>query len=83
MQNDDGGWASFDRGNDKQWLTAVPFADHNAMIDPSTADITARVLESLSHFPDLRTSRTRRSRARSASFAATRPPRGAGTAAGG
>ncbi|HLK89006.1 MAG TPA: squalene--hopene cyclase [Polyangia bacterium] len=51
MQNDDGGWASFDRGNDKQWLTAVPFADHNAMIDPSTADITARVLESLSHFP--------------------------------
>ncbi|HEX3901388.1 MAG TPA: squalene--hopene cyclase [Polyangia bacterium] len=52
MQNDDGGWASFDRGNDKHWLTAVPFADHNAMIDPSTADITARVLESLSHLPD-------------------------------
>ena len=52
MQNDDGGWASFDRGNDKHWLTAVPFADHNAMIDPSTADITARVLECLSHFPD-------------------------------
>jgi squalene-hopene/tetraprenyl-beta-curcumene cyclase len=51
MQNDDGGWASFDRGNDKQWLTHVPFADHNAMIDPSTADITARVLECLSHFP--------------------------------
>jgi squalene-hopene/tetraprenyl-beta-curcumene cyclase len=49
MQNDDGGWASFDRGNDKDWLTHVPFADHNAMIDPSTADITARVLESLSH----------------------------------
>jgi len=52
MQNDDGGWASFDRGNDKRWLTAVPFADHNAMIDPSTADITARVLECLSHLPD-------------------------------
>jgi len=48
MQNDDGGWASFDRGNDKDWLTHVPFADHNAMIDPSTADITGRVLESLS-----------------------------------
>jgi len=28
----------------------VPFADHNAMIDPSTSDITARVLESLGHF---------------------------------
>jgi squalene-hopene/tetraprenyl-beta-curcumene cyclase len=49
MQNDDGGWASFDRGNDKRWLTRVPFADHNAMIDPSTADISGRVLECLSH----------------------------------
>ena len=48
MQNDDGGWASFDKGNDKDWMTKVPFADHNAMIDPSTADITSRVLESLS-----------------------------------
>ncbi len=51
MQNRDGGWASFDRDNDRRWLTEVPFADHNAMIDPSTADITARVLECLSHFP--------------------------------
>jgi squalene-hopene/tetraprenyl-beta-curcumene cyclase len=51
MQNEDGGWASFDRGNDKEWLSFVPFADHNAMIDPSTADITARVLECLSLFP--------------------------------
>jgi squalene-hopene/tetraprenyl-beta-curcumene cyclase len=51
MQNDDGGWASFDRDNDRQWLTDVPFADHNAMIDPSTADITGRVLECLSRFP--------------------------------
>jgi len=50
MQNADGGWASFDRDNDKQWLTEIPFADHNAMIDPSTADITGRVLESLSYF---------------------------------
>ena len=49
MQNEDGGWGSFDRGNDKQWLTHVPFADHNAMIDPSTADITGRVLECLGH----------------------------------
>ncbi len=50
MQNDDGGWASFDKGNDKEFLTKVPFADHNAMIDPSTADITSRVIESLSFF---------------------------------
>jgi squalene-hopene/tetraprenyl-beta-curcumene cyclase len=51
MQNRDGGWASFDRGNDKAWLTQIPFADHNAMIDPSTADITGRVLECLGYFP--------------------------------
>ncbi len=51
MQNRDGGWGSFDRDNDKAWLTQVPFADHNAMIDPSTADITGRVLECLSYFP--------------------------------
>jgi squalene-hopene/tetraprenyl-beta-curcumene cyclase len=55
MQNADGGWASFDRDNDKAWLTEVPFADHNAMIDPSTADITGRVLEALSLFPELTT----------------------------
>src|SRR4029453_14959116 len=52
MQNRDGGWGSFERDNDKRWLTHVPFADHNAMIDPSTADITGRVLESLAHFPE-------------------------------
>ena len=45
MQNADGGWASFDRDNDMAFLTKVPFADHNAMIDPSTADITSRTLE--------------------------------------
>ncbi len=45
MQNRDGGWGAFDRNNDYSILTRVPFADHNAMIDPSTADVTARVLE--------------------------------------
>ncbi len=47
MQNRDGGWGAFDRDNDCAVLTRVPFADHNAMIDPSTADVTARVLECL------------------------------------
>jgi len=49
MQNRDGGWGAFDRDNDAAALTAVPFADHNAMIDPSTADVTARVIECLAH----------------------------------
>jgi squalene-hopene/tetraprenyl-beta-curcumene cyclase len=50
MQNRDGGWASFDRNNDRALLTHIPFADHNAMIDPSTADLTARVVECLGRF---------------------------------
>ena len=45
MQNKDGGFASFDRDCDEQFLTQIPFADHNAMIDPSTSDITGRGLE--------------------------------------
>jgi squalene-hopene/tetraprenyl-beta-curcumene cyclase len=47
MQNDDGGWGAFDRNNNRQFLCYVPFADHNAMIDPSTPDLTGRVLECL------------------------------------
>ena len=47
MQNRDGGWASFDRGCDREFLTFIPFADHNAMIDPSTTDVTSRVVEGL------------------------------------
>lgn len=50
MQNSDGGWAAFDRNINKQILTKVPFADHNAMLDPSCPDITARVLEALAHY---------------------------------
>ncbi|HEV3435954.1 MAG TPA: squalene--hopene cyclase [Gemmata sp.] len=50
MQNSDGGWAAFDRNINNEILTKVPFADHNAMLDPSCPDITARVLEALSHY---------------------------------
>jgi squalene-hopene/tetraprenyl-beta-curcumene cyclase len=50
MQNRDGGWAAFDRDNSKGFLCNIPFADHNAMLDPSTADVTARVLECLGRF---------------------------------
>jgi squalene-hopene/tetraprenyl-beta-curcumene cyclase len=45
MQNKDGGWGSFDKDCDEQFLTQIPFADHNAMIDPSSSDITGRGLE--------------------------------------
>jgi len=47
MQGRDGGWASFDVDNNRKLFCHIPFADHNAMIDPSTADVTGRVLEML------------------------------------
>ena len=45
MQNGDGGWGAFDRDNNCEFLCKVPFADHNAMIDPSSPDLAGRVLE--------------------------------------
>lgn len=47
MQSSDGGWAAFDVDNNWRLLNRVPFADHNAMLDPTCPDITGRVLESL------------------------------------
>ena len=41
----DGGWAAFDKDCTNSILEKVPFADHNAMLDPECADITARILE--------------------------------------
>ena len=38
MQNSDGGWGAFDRDNDRAFLNHIPFADHNAMLDPSSPD---------------------------------------------
>lgn len=50
MQCKSGGWASFDKDNTKKIFESIPFADHNAMIDPPTADITGRVLEMLAQY---------------------------------
>jgi squalene-hopene/tetraprenyl-beta-curcumene cyclase len=48
MQSKDGGWAAFDADNNWEFLNGVPFADHNAMLDPSCPDITGRALEAVS-----------------------------------
>ena len=50
MQCKNGGWASFDKDNDRMVFQYVPFADHNAMLDPATVDITGRVLECLATY---------------------------------
>ncbi|HEV8584963.1 MAG TPA: squalene--hopene cyclase [Methylomirabilota bacterium] len=47
MQNVDGGWGSFDADNNRLYLNNIPFADHGALLDPSTEDLTGRGLELL------------------------------------
>ncbi len=50
MQCKNGGWASFDKDNDRMVFQQIPFADHNAMLDPATVDITGRVLDCLAAY---------------------------------
>src|ERR1700730_9452186 len=45
----DGGWAAFDKDVTKRWLEDMPFADHNAILDPTCSDLTARMLELLGY----------------------------------
>jgi squalene-hopene/tetraprenyl-beta-curcumene cyclase len=44
MQSKDGGFAAFDADNTSYYLNAIPFADHGALLDPPTSDVTARVV---------------------------------------
>ena len=58
MQNRDGGWASFDKNNNHGLVTALTFSDFGEVLDPSSADVTAHVLEmygKLGHKPDSQT----------------------------
>jgi squalene-hopene/tetraprenyl-beta-curcumene cyclase len=47
MQGSDGGWGAFDADNNAGFLNHIPFADHGALLDPSTADVTARCVSFL------------------------------------
>jgi squalene-hopene/tetraprenyl-beta-curcumene cyclase len=42
MQSRNGGWGAFDADNSYHYLNAIPFADHGALLDPPTVDVTAR-----------------------------------------
>jgi squalene-hopene/tetraprenyl-beta-curcumene cyclase len=44
MQSKNGGWAAFDADNTAYYLNHIPFADHGALLDPPSADVTARCL---------------------------------------
>ena len=48
MQSKNGGWGAFDIDNDKEILNEVPFADHKALLDPPTSDVSSRILWMLS-----------------------------------
>ncbi len=47
MQSRDGGWGAFDADNTHFFLNHIPFADHGALLDPPTADVTARCVSFL------------------------------------
>jgi squalene-hopene/tetraprenyl-beta-curcumene cyclase len=48
MQSRCGGWGAFDADNTYRYLNSIPFADHGALLDPPTADVSARCLSMLS-----------------------------------
>jgi squalene-hopene/tetraprenyl-beta-curcumene cyclase len=52
LQSRDGGWAAFDADNTHHYLNNIPFADHGALLDPPTADVTARCVSMLAQLGD-------------------------------
>jgi squalene-hopene/tetraprenyl-beta-curcumene cyclase len=49
LQGRDGGWGAYDRDNDRTVFNLIPFADHGALLDPSTEDLAGRVLEAMGY----------------------------------
>ena len=47
LQSKNGGWAAFDADNEYYYLNQIPFADHGALLDPPTEDVTARCVSML------------------------------------
>ena len=54
MQSRNGGWGAFDADNDYYYLNNIPFADHGALLDPPTEDVSARCLSMLAQLGDTR-----------------------------
>ncbi|MDE1915640.1 MAG: squalene--hopene cyclase [Sphingomonadales bacterium] len=52
LQSHDGGFGAFDADNDKFYLNNLPFADHGALLDPPTADVSARVVSMLAQMDE-------------------------------
>ena len=58
MQSKNGGWGAFDADNEYYYLNNIPFADHGALLDPPTEDVTARCVSMLAQLGE--TPRARR-----------------------
>jgi squalene-hopene/tetraprenyl-beta-curcumene cyclase len=54
LQSRDGAWAAFDADNTYHYLNHIPFADHGALLDPPTADVTARCVSLLAQLGETR-----------------------------
>jgi squalene-hopene/tetraprenyl-beta-curcumene cyclase len=52
LQSKDGGWGAFDADNTHEYLNNIPFADHGALLDPPTADLTARCVSMLAQLDE-------------------------------
>jgi squalene-hopene/tetraprenyl-beta-curcumene cyclase len=50
MQSENGAWGAFDADNEYFYLNNIPFADHGALLDPPTEDVTARCISMLAQF---------------------------------
>ena len=81
MQSSNGGWAAFDKDNDRLIITKIPFCDFGEALDPPSADVTAHVLEALGLLGFDRQPSGRGARL-SSSFAPSRRPTAVGSAAG-
>ncbi|PLZ04140.1 squalene--hopene cyclase [Burkholderia sp. WAC0059] len=53
MQSSDGGWGAFEPENTQYYLNNIPFSDHGALLDPPTADVSARCLSMLAQIGEL------------------------------
>nr|BAU19343.1 hop-17(21)-ene synthase [Leptochilus pothifolius] len=60
MQSRNGGWAAYDKNSDQHWIDSTPFSDLKAMLDSSTSDVSARVLEMVGRLKHLREPRQQR-----------------------
>ena len=54
LQSRNGAWGAFDADNTYEFLNNIPFADHGALLDPPTADVTARCVSMLAQLGDTR-----------------------------